>query len=69
MVGPKARTNRAAALHRRAAATATAAASVLDDTRPVPADQRRQYELADRLRSAAAVLAPGWAGAPLETTA
>ncbi|MEU4774145.1 FtsK/SpoIIIE domain-containing protein [Micromonospora sp. NPDC023644] len=69
VAGPKARTNRAAALHRRAAATATAAASVLDDTRPVPADQRRQYELADRLRSAAAVLAPGWAGAPLETTA
>ncbi|MEW2379381.1 FtsK/SpoIIIE domain-containing protein [Micromonospora sp. NPDC047812] len=69
VAGPKARTNRAAALHRRAAATATAAASVLDDTRPVPADQRRQYELADRLRSAAAVLAPGWAGAPLETVA
>ncbi|RLK08862.1 FtsK/SpoIIIE family protein [Micromonospora sp. M71_S20] len=69
MAGPKARTNRAAALHRRAAATATAAASVLDDTRPVPADQRRQYELADRLRSAAAVLAPGWAGSPLETVA
>ncbi|MEH0969802.1 FtsK/SpoIIIE domain-containing protein [Micromonospora sp. CPCC 205546] len=67
VAGPKARTNRAAALHRRATATATAAASVLDDTRPAPADQRRQYELADRLRSAAAVLAPGWAGAPLET--
>ncbi|MFV2115149.1 FtsK/SpoIIIE domain-containing protein [Micromonospora sp. LOL_025] len=69
VAGPKARTNRAAALHRQAAATATAAACVLDDTRPVPADQRRQYELADRLRSAAAVLAPGWAGAPLETVA
>ncbi|MGW4498653.1 FtsK/SpoIIIE domain-containing protein [Micromonospora sp. NPDC004336] len=67
VTGPKARTNRAAALHRRAAATASAAAGILDDTRPVPADQHRQYELADRLRSAAAVLAPGWAGAALET--
>ncbi|KXK59862.1 cell division protein FtsK [Micromonospora rosaria] len=64
---PRARTGRAAALHRRAAATATAASEVLDETRPVPADQRRQYELADRLRSAATILAPGWAGAPLET--
>ncbi|MER7420279.1 FtsK/SpoIIIE domain-containing protein [Micromonospora peucetia] len=69
MAGSKARTSRAAALHRRVAATATAAAGVLDDTRPAPADQRRQYELADRLRSAAAVLAPGWAGVPLETIA
>ncbi|SCL60533.1 FtsK/SpoIIIE domain-containing protein [Micromonospora peucetia] len=69
MAGSKARTSRAAVLHRRVAATATAAAGVLDDTRPAPADQRRQYELADRLRSAAAVLAPGWAGAPLETIA
>ncbi|MDO3703687.1 FtsK/SpoIIIE domain-containing protein [Micromonospora sp. C28SCA-DRY-2] len=67
MAGPKARTNRAAALHRRAAATATAAAAALDETRPAPADQRRQYELAERLRNAAALLAPGWAGAPLET--
>lgn len=66
MAGPRARTNRAAALHRRAAATATAAAGVLDEIRPAPADQRRQYELADRLRSAAALLAPGWAGAVLE---
>ncbi|MBQ0891960.1 cell division protein FtsK [Micromonospora sp. U56] len=67
VAGPKSRTNRAAALHRRAAATAVAAAGVLDETRPAPADQRRQYELADRLRTAAAVLAPGWAGAPLDT--
>ncbi|RGC70934.1 ESX-1 secretion system protein EccCa1 [Micromonospora sp. MW-13] len=69
MVGPRTRTNRAAALYRRAEATAAAAAGVLDETRPAPADQRRQYELADRLRSAAALLAPGWAGAPLETVA
>jgi S-DNA-T family DNA segregation ATPase FtsK/SpoIIIE len=67
VAGPKARTNRAAALHRRAAAVATAAAGILDETRPAPADQRRQYELADRLRTAAARLAPGWAGAALET--
>ncbi|MGC5017523.1 FtsK/SpoIIIE domain-containing protein [Micromonospora sp. DT47] len=67
VAGPKARTNRAAALHRRATATAAAAAGVLDETRPVPADQRRQYELAERLRGAAALLAPGWAGAPLDT--
>ncbi|MBM0238425.1 cell division protein FtsK, partial [Micromonospora sp. ATA32] len=67
VAGPKARTNRSAALHRRAAATAAAAAGILDETRPAPADQRRQYELADRLRTAAAMLAPGWSGAPLGT--
>ncbi len=67
MGGPKARTLRAAALHRRAAATIAAAATALDETRPAPADQRRQYALAERLRSAAAVLAPGWAGATLDT--
>ncbi|WP_413231980.1 FtsK/SpoIIIE domain-containing protein [Micromonospora rifamycinica] len=69
VAGPRARTNRAAALHRRAAASATAAAAVLDEIRPAPADQRRQYELADRLRSAAALLAPGWAGTDLESLA
>jgi len=69
VAGPKARTNRAAALHRRAAATAAAAAGILDEIRPAPADQRRQYELADRLRTVAAVVAPGWAGAPLDTLA
>ncbi|TWJ25429.1 FtsK/SpoIIIE family protein [Micromonospora endolithica] len=69
MAGPRARTSRAAALHRRAAATALAAADILDDTRPVPADHGRQYELAERLRTAAAVLAPGWAGDALETMA
>ncbi|MDI5938817.1 hypothetical protein QLR68_11715, partial [Micromonospora sp. DH15] len=65
--GPRIRTNRAAALHRRAEATAAAAAAILDEIRPPPADPRRQYELADRLRSTAALLAPGWAGASLET--
>ncbi|MET8232861.1 FtsK/SpoIIIE domain-containing protein [Micromonospora sp. NPDC005298] len=67
VAGPKARTNRAAALHRRAAAVATAAAGVLDETRPAPADQRRQYEAADRLRVVAARLAPGWSGAALDS--
>ncbi|MGC5029225.1 FtsK/SpoIIIE domain-containing protein [Micromonospora sp. DT229] len=65
--GPKARALRAAALHRRAAATVAAAAASLDDTRPAPADQRRQYALAERLRTAAAVLAPGWAGEALDS--
>ncbi|NJC15818.1 hypothetical protein F4558_005644 [Micromonospora profundi] len=67
MAGPKARTNRAAALHRRAAAVVTAAAGILDETRPAPADQRRQYELADRLRVVAERLAPGWSGAALDS--
>ncbi|SCE99031.1 FtsK/SpoIIIE family protein [Micromonospora echinospora] len=67
MADIKGSTGRAAALHRRAAATATAAATVLDDTRPIPADQRRQYELTDRLRRAAETLAPGWAGDALES--
>lgn len=66
-MGPRRRANRAAALHRQAAATALAAADVLDDIRPAPADHARQYALADRLRSAAGQLAPGWAGAALET--
>ncbi|WP_181445003.1 FtsK/SpoIIIE domain-containing protein [Micromonospora endophytica] len=65
--GPKARTLRAAALHRRAAATAAAAAAVLDDIRPAPADQARQHTLAERLCAAAEVLAPGWAGAALDS--
>ncbi|MDM4721278.1 FtsK/SpoIIIE domain-containing protein [Micromonospora sp. WMMA1363] len=67
VAGPRTRASRAAALHRRAAATASAAADVLDGIRPAPADHVRQYELADRLRSAAALLAPDWAGAALDT--
>lgn len=64
---PKARAGRAAALHRRAEAAATAAAGILDEIRPAPADHHRQYELAERLRAAAEVAAPGWAGGPLES--
>ncbi|MGW5667921.1 FtsK/SpoIIIE domain-containing protein [Micromonospora sp. NPDC003776] len=69
MASPKARANRAAVLHRRAEAVATAAAGILDEIRPAPADHHRQYELAERLRTAAALAAPGWAGAPLESLA
>ncbi|OKJ44619.1 cell division protein FtsK [Micromonospora sp. TSRI0369] len=64
---PKARAGRAAALHRRAEAAATAAAGILDEIRPAPADHHRQYELAERLRAAAELAAPDWAGGPLET--
>ncbi|MER7459665.1 FtsK/SpoIIIE domain-containing protein [Micromonospora sp. NPDC126480] len=67
VAGPRTRASRAAALHRRAAATVASAADVLDGIRPAPADHGRQYELANRLRAAAAQLAPGWAGAALET--
>ncbi|MEU3453063.1 FtsK/SpoIIIE domain-containing protein [Micromonospora sp. NPDC006766] len=67
VASPRARAGRAAALHRRAEAIATAAARILDEIRPAPADQHRQYELAERLRAAAALAAPGWAGAPMET--
>ncbi|WP_172967896.1 FtsK/SpoIIIE domain-containing protein [Micromonospora sp. WMMA2032] len=63
---PKARAGRAAALHRRAEAAATAAAGILDEIRPAPADHHRQYELAERLRAAAERAAPGWAGAAVE---
>ncbi|MFE9201043.1 FtsK/SpoIIIE domain-containing protein [Micromonospora sp. NPDC007230] len=69
VASPKARAGRAAALHRRAEAAATAAAGILDEIRPAPADHHRQYELAERLRAAAALAAPGWAGDPLETLA
>ncbi|MEN3611257.1 FtsK/SpoIIIE domain-containing protein [Plantactinospora sp. ZYX-F-223] len=56
----------AAVLHRRAAATTAAAATALEAIRPIPADQREQHELAERLRAAASQLAPGWLGAPLD---
>lgn len=69
MASPKARAARAAVLHRRAEAAATAAAAILDEIRPAPADHHRQYELAERLRAAAALAAPGWAGEPLDRLA
>ncbi|MGR6322563.1 FtsK/SpoIIIE domain-containing protein [Micromonospora soli] len=66
VASPKARAGRAAVLHRRAEAAASAAAGILDEIRPAPADHHRQYELAERLRASAALAAPGWAGDPLE---
>ncbi|MEV4755758.1 FtsK/SpoIIIE domain-containing protein [Micromonospora sp. NPDC049559] len=66
MASLKARTSQAAALHRRVVATVTAASTVLDATRPAPADQRAQHSLAERLRAAAEELVPGWLGAPLD---
>lgn len=66
MASPKARAGRAAVLHRRAEAAARAAAGILDEIRPAPADHHRQYELAERLRTVAALAAPGWAGAALD---
>ncbi len=62
---------RAAALHRRAAAAADAAQRALDgypaDAIP-PQHVTEQHELAETLRAAAAQLVPGWLGAPLEAT-
>lgn len=69
MASLKARTERAAALHRQVAATVAAAGAALDASLPVPADPREQYELAERLRTAAAGVAPGWLNAPLDMTA
>jgi hypothetical protein len=69
MVGGAARLDRAAATHRQAAALATAVGTVLE--RPAPGGysaptERAVREFAERLRVAAALLAPGWLGAPLD---
>lgn len=61
-----ARIERAARTHRRAAAIAATAGAVLAGVRPPVIADRSVRELAERLRAAAAVLAPGWLGAPLE---
>jgi DNA segregation ATPase FtsK/SpoIIIE, S-DNA-T family len=61
----KSRLNEAAALHRRATATVAAAGAAIDAFRPIPPDVSEQLALANRLRAAAATLAPGWLGAPL----
>jgi S-DNA-T family DNA segregation ATPase FtsK/SpoIIIE len=60
---------RAAATHRRAAAIAAAAQGALAGYVPRPraaTEERGVRELAERLRVAAALLAPGWLGAPLD---
>src|SRR3989440_7882084 len=62
---------RAAALHRRAAAVADAAQRALDGYAADAVPQQhfaQQHELAETLRAAAAALAPGWLGAPLDAT-
>ncbi|MFB9238505.1 FtsK/SpoIIIE domain-containing protein [Plantactinospora siamensis] len=65
MASLKARTSRAAALHRQAAATADAVGTALDAAPSPPPDDREQRDLADLLTAAAAALVPGWLGAPL----
>lgn len=66
MASSKARVSQAAALHRQASATVAAATVALDAIRPPGADQHEQHELAERMRVAAAALAPGWLGGPLD---
>ncbi len=65
----RARIERAAALHRQAAALVSAAASALDGYSPsgAPVEQYNdQHDLAASLRSDAAALAPGWLSAGLD---
>ena len=69
MAGARTAITRAAALHRQAGAIALAAARALDGYTPKTPRTTVQTELAERLRAAAAELAPGWLGAPLEATA
>ncbi|MEH1013747.1 FtsK/SpoIIIE domain-containing protein [Micromonospora sp. CPCC 206060] len=69
MASLTARTARAAALHRQASALVAAASATLDATRPALADQVRQHQIAERLRVAAAMLVPGWAGTDLREVA
>jgi DNA segregation ATPase FtsK/SpoIIIE, S-DNA-T family len=61
----RARIGRACALHREAAATVIASATALDRAMPAATDPKEQYDLVERLRVAADVMAPGWAGQPL----
>lgn len=56
-------------MHRQAAAAAAAAWRALDEYAPQPPYTAELHELAERLRAAAASLAPGWLGAPLGATA
>ena len=65
----RASVERAAALHRDADFIVTAAEQALDHraAQPLPSAQfAEQHELAATLRAAAAQLAPGWLGAPLD---
>ncbi|MPZ26955.1 MAG: hypothetical protein GEV12_11180 [Micromonosporaceae bacterium] len=69
MAGSAARIQRAAETHRRAAAIAAAAGAAVAGYVPRPrsaTEERSIRELAERLRVAAAQLAPGWLGARLD---
>ncbi|MFI5897998.1 FtsK/SpoIIIE domain-containing protein [Actinoplanes sp. NPDC051513] len=60
------RVQQAAALHRQAGAVVEAAAVALEaEARPV-ADPLEQHSIAEQLRAAAGLLAPGWLGSPLD---
>jgi hypothetical protein len=60
------RVQQAAVLHRQAVAAAEAAAVALESEAPSAADPLEQHSLAEQLRAAASVLAPGWLGSPLD---
>lgn len=66
MADSKARTGRAAVLHRQAAAVVDAAASALGGLTSTHLDPEEQYRLAERLRTAGLALTPGWLGATLD---
>lgn len=68
MAGVAARIGPAAAAHREAAATVAAVATVVGTAGVprAPTTERGIRELAERLRVAAALLAPGWLGSPLD---
>jgi DNA segregation ATPase FtsK/SpoIIIE, S-DNA-T family len=69
MAGIGTRIDRAAATHRQAAAIVAAARTVMNGYAPrsrSATEERSIRELAERLRVAAAMLVPGWLGAPLD---
>ncbi len=66
MAGARSSVERAAALHRQAAAVADAAGWALDQQVSAPGPYPAQQELATVLRNVAAQLVPGWLGVPLD---
>ncbi|MBB2945696.1 hypothetical protein FB565_005454 [Actinoplanes lutulentus] len=60
------RVRQAAALHRQAVATVDAAAAAMEAYAPAAADPREQHRIADRLRTLASRLVPGWLGVTLD---
>jgi hypothetical protein len=60
------RIDQAAALHRQAEAIVDAAAVALESSGPAATDPLEQHHLAEELRAAASLLAPGWLGSPLD---